>query len=186
MAVTLGCAWSVPANAQAAKGAKGRAARQAGGRRSPRRRADAGRPVRHLGRLCRGARRQEGLLCAGQAVLDEDQSAEPSARSGLCVRLDAAGGAGEQRSLDHDRLSAEAGFRRQRSRSRATAMRCTRRATASGSRTRPRKTRWWTRCARAPDVTIKGVSSRGTETIDTYSLKGLAQALDRLAQDCKR
>jgi Invasion associated locus B (IalB) protein len=36
------------------------------------------------------------------------------------------------------------------------------------------------------DVIIKGVSSRGTETIDTYSLKGLAQALDRLAQDCKR
>jgi hypothetical protein len=36
------------------------------------------------------------------------------------------------------------------------------------------------------DVTIKGVSSKGTETTDTYSLKGLAQALDRLAQDCKR
>jgi hypothetical protein len=36
------------------------------------------------------------------------------------------------------------------------------------------------------EVTIKGVSSRGTETTDTYSLKGLAQALDRLAQDCKR
>jgi hypothetical protein len=36
------------------------------------------------------------------------------------------------------------------------------------------------------DVTVKGVSSRGTETIDTYSLKGLAQALDRLAQDCRR
>ena len=36
------------------------------------------------------------------------------------------------------------------------------------------------------DVTVKGMSSRGTETTDTYSLKGLAQALDRLAQDCKR
>lgn len=36
------------------------------------------------------------------------------------------------------------------------------------------------------DVVIKGVSSRGTETTDTYSLKGLAQALDRLAQDCRR
>ena len=36
------------------------------------------------------------------------------------------------------------------------------------------------------DLTVKGVSSRGTETIDTYSLKGLAQALDRLAQDCRR
>jgi hypothetical protein len=36
------------------------------------------------------------------------------------------------------------------------------------------------------DVTIKGMSSKGTETTDVYSLKGLAQALDRLAQDCKR
>jgi hypothetical protein len=39
---------------------------------------------------------------------------------------------------------------------------------------------------KAADVTVKGVSVKGTETIDTFSLKGLAQALDRLAQDCKR
>ncbi len=36
------------------------------------------------------------------------------------------------------------------------------------------------------DVTIKGVSAKGTETTDVFSLKGLAQALDRLAQDCRR
>jgi hypothetical protein len=39
---------------------------------------------------------------------------------------------------------------------------------------------------RAPDVVVKGVSAKGTETSDTFSLKGLAQALDRLAQDCHR
>jgi hypothetical protein len=39
---------------------------------------------------------------------------------------------------------------------------------------------------KAADVTVKGVSAKGTETADTFSLKGLAQALDRLAQDCKR
>jgi hypothetical protein len=39
---------------------------------------------------------------------------------------------------------------------------------------------------KAPDVVIKGVSTKGTETTDTFSLKGLSQALDRLAQDCKR
>src|ERR1700681_1491286 len=39
---------------------------------------------------------------------------------------------------------------------------------------------------KAADVTVKGVSAKGTETTDTFSLKGLAQALDRLAQDCKR
>ncbi len=36
------------------------------------------------------------------------------------------------------------------------------------------------------DATVKGVSSKGTQTTDVFSLKGLAQALDRLAQDCKR
>jgi hypothetical protein len=39
---------------------------------------------------------------------------------------------------------------------------------------------------KAADVTVKGVSSKGTETIDVFSLKGLAQALDRVAQDCRR
>jgi hypothetical protein len=39
---------------------------------------------------------------------------------------------------------------------------------------------------KAADVTVKGVSAKGTETTDVFSLKGLSQALDRLAQDCKR
>ncbi|MEA2830979.1 MAG: hypothetical protein QOF22_1727 [Bradyrhizobium sp.] len=39
---------------------------------------------------------------------------------------------------------------------------------------------------KAADVVVKGMSAKGTETTDTFSLKGLAQALDRLAQDCKR
>ena len=39
---------------------------------------------------------------------------------------------------------------------------------------------------KSADVTVKGVSAKGTETIDVFSLKGLSQALDRLAQDCKR
>jgi hypothetical protein len=39
---------------------------------------------------------------------------------------------------------------------------------------------------KAADVTVKGVSAKGTETTDIFSLKGLSQALDRLAQDCKR
>jgi hypothetical protein len=32
---------------------------------------------------------------------------------------------------------------------------------------------------------VKGESSRGTESVDTYSLKGLAEALDRTAQECQ-
>ena len=39
---------------------------------------------------------------------------------------------------------------------------------------------------KSADVVVKGVSAKGTETTDTFSLKGLAQALDRVAQDCKR
>jgi invasion protein IalB len=39
---------------------------------------------------------------------------------------------------------------------------------------------------KAADVTVKGVSAKGTETIDVFSLKGLSQALDRAAQDCRR
>ena len=39
---------------------------------------------------------------------------------------------------------------------------------------------------KSADAVVKGVSAKGTETADTFSLKGLAQALDRLAQDCRR
>jgi len=39
---------------------------------------------------------------------------------------------------------------------------------------------------RSADAVIKGVSAKGTETTDTFSLKGLSQALDKIAQDCKR
>jgi invasion protein IalB len=35
------------------------------------------------------------------------------------------------------------------------------------------------------DLTIKGTSSRGTNSTDVYSLKGLSQAMDRVAQECK-
>ena len=39
---------------------------------------------------------------------------------------------------------------------------------------------------KSADITVKGTSAKGTETTDTFSLKGLSQALDRLAQDCRR
>jgi hypothetical protein len=32
---------------------------------------------------------------------------------------------------------------------------------------------------------VKGTSAKGTESVDTYSLKGLIEALDRVAQECK-
>ena len=36
------------------------------------------------------------------------------------------------------------------------------------------------------DAVVTGVSSKGTESTDVFSLKGLAQALDKLGQECKR
>jgi Invasion associated locus B (IalB) protein len=35
------------------------------------------------------------------------------------------------------------------------------------------------------DLTIKGTSARGTGTIDVFSLKGLAQALDKVGEECR-
>ncbi len=35
------------------------------------------------------------------------------------------------------------------------------------------------------DLVIKSVSSHGTKTTDTYSLKGLSDALDKVAAECK-
>jgi hypothetical protein len=39
---------------------------------------------------------------------------------------------------------------------------------------------------RSADAVIKGISAKGTETTDVFSLKGLSQALDRISQDCRR
>jgi hypothetical protein len=38
---------------------------------------------------------------------------------------------------------------------------------------------------KASEIIITGESGRGTKSTDRYSLKGLAQALDRVAQECK-
>jgi hypothetical protein len=35
------------------------------------------------------------------------------------------------------------------------------------------------------DAVVKGQSAKGTETTDTFALKGLVQALDRIAQECR-
>jgi invasion protein IalB len=35
------------------------------------------------------------------------------------------------------------------------------------------------------NAVIKGVSAKGTQSTDTFSLKGVSQALDRATQECK-
>ena len=38
---------------------------------------------------------------------------------------------------------------------------------------------------KSPDAVIKAQTSKGTATTDTFSLKGMSQALDRVAQECR-
>jgi invasion protein IalB len=38
---------------------------------------------------------------------------------------------------------------------------------------------------KSPDAVIKAQTSKGTATTDTFSLKGISQALDRVAQECR-
>ena len=38
---------------------------------------------------------------------------------------------------------------------------------------------------RGSDLVVTGESGRGTKSTDRYNLKGLSQALDRVAQECK-
>jgi hypothetical protein len=38
---------------------------------------------------------------------------------------------------------------------------------------------------RGSDLVVKSESAKGPKTIDTYSLKGIAQALDKVAEECR-
>ena len=38
---------------------------------------------------------------------------------------------------------------------------------------------------KAADVTVKGTSGKGANSTDQHSLKGLAQALERVEQECR-
>ena len=35
------------------------------------------------------------------------------------------------------------------------------------------------------ELVLKGTTDRGLQSTDTFSMKGLAQALDRIARECK-
>jgi invasion protein IalB len=47
------------------------------------------------------------------------------------------------------------------------------------------ETRFVEAMRKGADLTVKGTSGRGTQSTDQFSLKGLAQALDRAEQECK-
>ena len=147
-----------------------------------RREADLARPVRRVGRLYGFARRQEGLLRHRQADIVPDQSARPAAQSDLHVRLLAPGREGQ------NEVSIIIGYpfkpapRPPPQSARAySCIPSRRRLDQERSRRNPDGRRH----ARGPDRVVKGMSAKGTQTTETYSLKGLPQALDRVGQECK-
>jgi hypothetical protein len=119
---------------------------------------------------------------SGEAVVIENQSAEPAARPRLCLRLD---------EKVFNEVSIMIGY----------ALKLGSESTLEvGGATYAMYTQgdglWIKNAAeeerlveamrRSADVVVKGTSAKGTETTDVFSLKGLSQALDRIAQDCRR
>jgi hypothetical protein len=49
----------------------------------------------------------------------------------------------------------------------------------------PDETRLIEAMRRGSELVVKGTSARGTQTTDNFSLKGIGQALDRVAQECR-
>ena len=43
----------------------------------------------------------------------------------------------------------------------------------------------YTGLRQTPEMIVTGESGKGTKSTDKYSLKGLSQALDRVAQECR-
>ena len=138
-----------------------------------------GAPIRRPPAARRSASRWPSRVLAG------DRAAEPAARSGLHVRLDPAGREGEERDLDRDRLSVQAGLRGERRHRRRRSSRCTPRTTAPGSRTPPKRRAWSTPCARAPTWWSRRIRPRHQDRPTAIRSRALRQALDRVAQECQ-
>ena len=150
----------------------------------PDRAGRAARPVRRLGRLYGVPRRQEGLFRAVQADLGGDRPPRPQRDAVLCLRLDASGREGK------NEVSVIVGYPQKPGHD----------ATATvGSANYVMYTQndgaWVKNAAeeaqmvdamrKGSDLVIKSSLPHGTKTTDTYSLKGVAEALDKVAAECK-
>jgi hypothetical protein len=139
-------------------------------------------PVRRLGRLCRSPSGGKVCFALAKPKTTKIEPADASAiRPTFCLNS-----SGRKR---ENEVSVIIGYPFKTS-SDATAevgaasSRCTRRTMVPGSRTSPRR-RMVDAMRKGADLTVKGTSGRGTASIDQYSLKGLAQALDKIEQECK-
>ena len=125
------------------------------------------------------------LLCVGEAVVIQNQSAESPARSRLRFRLDASG-----REVVNEVLIMIGYALKPGSESPlevgGSAYAMYTQGDGLWIKNAAEEEQMVSAMRKSAEVTVKGVSAKGTETIDVFSLKGLSQALDRLAQDCKR
>ena len=143
------------------------------------------RSVRYLGRLHGDAERQEGLLCAGEAGVIQNQSADrprdpayafvssrPAEKvvNEVSIMIGYALKPGSESSLEVGGASFAMYTQ----------------GDGLWIKNAAEEEQMVSAMRKSAEATVKGVSAKGTETTDVFSLKGLSQALDRLAQDCKR
>ena len=124
------------------------------------------------------------MLCARQADLDGHRAAEPAAQSGLYFHLFAA------RGQSVERVSIIAGYPFKPNTEASAQI-----GSTSFALYTQQDGAWIKNAAeeahmieamRGGDTAVvKGVSAKGTQSSDTFTLKGVSQALDRAAQECK-
>ena len=107
-----------------------------------------------------------------------------AAQSVLFVRLHAARGKSQQRSVGLHRLSIQAELG-SNGRSRIELICALHPAGRRLDQERCGRAEFGDAMRTAQNAVVKGVSAKGTHTTDTFSLRGFAQALDRTGQECK-
>jgi Invasion associated locus B (IalB) protein len=136
-----------------------------------------------LGRLYRFPRRQKDLLRAGEAEEFENRARRPQPGSGLYVHLQPAENVKNE-------VSVIIGYPFKTSSDATVEIGGTKFAMYTQNdgawiKNVADEARMVDAMRKAADVTVKGTSGKGTNSTDQYSLKGLAQALERADQECK-
>jgi hypothetical protein len=140
-----------------------------------------------MGRLYGGAGRPEGVFRAGEAFVVGRCAAQPPHRGqpGLHVHLDAARREGQQRDFGAGhRLCVKPNSEASVAVGGANFAMYTQNDGA-WVKNAAEEAKLLDAMRKSADVAIKATTSRGTQTTDTFSLKGIAQAVDRAAQECK-
>ena len=175
---------TAPAKPAAAAPAKPAAAPAAA---SPTAQATLARPVRRLGRVHRDARRPQGLLRALQADASVDNP--PNRRTAANAVYMFISSRPTEKVKDEVSMLVT-GYQLKPNTDASLAVGTTQFAMYTQNdgawvKNAADETRLVDTMRKGSEVVVKAQTSRGTQTTDTFSLKGAAQALDRVAQECK-